>query len=96
MCICVSMCMYVYVYVYISVHYYKLVIKYHQLALQVSSHIGLQLHSHQKSKQTNKQTKTTTKQVFTVVGSGTRSVLLVSQSKNDCIEILKTVTLVIN
>ena len=54
----------VYVYIYICVHYYRLVIKYHQLTLQGNNYIDLRLHSRQENKQANKK-------VFTLVGDGT-------------------------
>ena len=46
-----------YVYVYICVHYYRLVIKYHQLTLEANNHIDLWLHSHQQNKQTKNRKK---------------------------------------
>ena len=50
MCVCES--------VYICLHYYTLVIRYHQLTPQANSYIELSLHSHQqqKKKQANKNT----------------------------------------
>ena len=53
--VCVWVC--VYLYVYIWMHYYRLVIKYHQLSLQANNYIDLWLHSHQQNKRTKKITK---------------------------------------
>ena len=43
-----------YVYVYLCVHYYRRVIKYHQLTFQANHYIDLWLHIHQQNKQANK------------------------------------------
>ena len=53
-----------YMCIYIYVHYYRFVIKYHQLTLQANNSTDLWLHSYQQNKQTNKQL---IKKVFTVV-----------------------------
>ena len=53
--VCVWVC--VYLYVYIWMHYYILVIKYHQLSLQANNYIDLWLHSHQQNKRTKQITK---------------------------------------
>ena len=52
-CGCVCMWVRMFVYVHICVHYYRLVIKYHQLALQANNYIDLWLHNHQQNKQRN-------------------------------------------
>ena len=44
-------------------HYYTLVIKYHQLTLHANNYVDFWLHNHQQNKQTNKQ-------IFTVGGGG--------------------------
>ena len=58
MCVCVCVC--------VCVHYYRLMIKYHQLTFQSNNYIDLQLHSYQQNKQTNKQIET----IFIVVSGG--------------------------
>ena len=50
-----GLCVYLCEYMCICVHYYRLVIKYHQLILQANNYVDLWLHSHQQSKQANKQ-----------------------------------------
>ena len=84
------------VHVHICALSYRLVIKHHQLTLQANNYkwlVVIKTSTKKANRQTNKQTN---KKIFTVVGGGTWSVLLRRQSKNVCIEIPKTVALVIN
>ena len=55
LCKCFGMCVcgYVYVYVYICMHYYRLLIKYHQLPLYANDYKDLCLQNHQQNKQKN-------------------------------------------
>ena len=93
--VCVCVCEYVCMYIcFICVQYFKdlwyNIINWHFKQTMIND---LWLHNHQQNKtKTNKPTKI----IFTVVDSGTCSVLLRSQIKNDCTEIPETVALVIN
>ena len=71
--------------------------KYHQLTLEGNKMTCCYMTTNETKIKTDKQTnKQTNKKILTVLGGGTWSFLLGSQSENDYIEIPKTVALVIN